>query len=405
MSSSRSRTKSWLHPRGSIDSHRTPSSVKWRLSLPLCPAPCTALSVRCFCQWDCWAPWEGCPYSHQPCLAAARAAVIPAVQTLVHPLEKSFLLQGSPCGHYCLLSYPVSHSRVHSSIWLFGGLAHSSVFWNSQLCEWHIQLLQSTNMYSWVGCALHNSDFATCGLMHDCTMGRPSPCSPCRVPCSLSVSSLFPSLLNFNHLCLRAISALFPEPYPEVELPCRNHKSHASLSALLAPSVPAGPSGEPFVSWGLHLLACPQALFPPLAPLTAPFPQPGDLGRLPRPSGLRLLPQLPLSLISQVGSALPRFNSTWHARPPLPLLPCCAKQSSQALWPIQPTLSIFITSEAPVALDTATSLTLLTVSALLERHPPGLQPPPALLVTVVIARAPALGLPHLPGGRPAVDLD
>ena len=287
----------------------------------MCPAPCTALSVRCFCQWDCWAPWEGCPYSHQPCLAAARAAVIPAVQTLVHPLEKSFLLQGSPCGHYCLLSCPVSHSRVHSSIWLFGGLAHSSVFWNSQLCEWHIQLLQSTNMYSWVGCALHNSDFAMCGAMHDCTMGRPSPCLPCRVPCSLSISSLFPSLLNFNHLCLRAISALFPEPYPEVELPCRNHKSHASLSALLAPSVPAGPSGEPFVSWGLHLLACPQALFPPLAPLTAPFPQPGDLGRLPRPSGLRLLPQLPLSLISQVGSALPWFNSTWHARPPLPLLP------------------------------------------------------------------------------------
>lgn len=174
--------------------------ISWHLFI--CPAeagtdgPSTLKGPdsRCCCHWDCWVPWGGCLCSHLPCLAVAGAA---GVSALSPSLAASCSLPGGACGRDCLLSYLMPLSYVHSGLWVFGGLAQSPVLENSQLCVWLILFLQWAGMYSWAGCALHNSGFALCGVAHHCTMGRTSLCWCYRAYFSLSISSLFPGLLKF----------------------------------------------------------------------------------------------------------------------------------------------------------------------------------------------------------------
>lgn len=197
-------------------------------------------------------------------------------------------------------------------------------------------------MYSWAGCALHNSDSARCGLAHSCTMGRISLCLHCRG------ISLCPS----PHCFLVFSSSRHLSPTPGMELPRRNHEPHTSPSALPAPGMLAGPGeGEP-LSPGASVFAMPPDLVSALsmfpAPRAAPFPSPANTLETPflQDSGSSSCCPLP-------GGVCPPAPQTL---PPLAAAPRFPQQYSQALWPLQGTHSALVAPEASAVSDATSPL-------------------------------------------------
>lgn len=196
--------------------------------------------------------WGACSCSHLPCLAVPGVAGIPS--PVPKPCSALFSSYKNHFFKFLLMDITAS-SAVPCRLPVTQTASDRLGAWFTFLfLEIHSPVAHLASakgsMYSWTGCTLHNSDFALCvsmrvGTIRNCAMGQ--HWSVFRIS-SLSVSLLIPGLLKFNHLCLHAPSAPFPEPHPKIELGCRNHKLHIPPSALLVPSTLAGLGGEPSVS-------------------------------------------------------------------------------------------------------------------------------------------------------------